>query len=181
MWGEEVTAFFTQVLGFSWLVWHITLVSLCLKERVDEASRFEVRWQHSVGWAMKLFYPLFETSMFSKAPVFSFALFDYKADGSSTRKRRKASFLTRFSFKKQNVQLLLDVHQKRFLQKYILQLNHRIMEYFGLEGTLKPSQFLPWTGLPPTGSGCPGPQSVWPWMPPGMGHNVYLLLFSFFS
>ena len=51
--------------------------------------------------------------------------------------------------------------------------NHhrRNLEWCGLNGTLKIIQFqspaMGW--LPPTSSGCPGPQP-WPWAPPGMGH-----------
>ena len=42
---------------------------------------------------------------------------------------------------------------------------HRIIEWFGLEGTLKSIQFqpLPWAGLPPTNSGCPGFERVQGW------------------
>jgi len=29
---------------------------------------------------------------------------------------------------------------------------------------------MPWAGLPPTSSGCPGPHPTWPGAPPGMGH-----------
>jgi len=38
-------------------------------------------------------------------------------------------------------------------------------------GTLKTAVLtpLPWTGLLPTSSGCPGPHSAQPWAPPGMG------------
>lgn len=47
-----------------------------------------------------------------------------------------------------------------------------IIERLKLEGALKSIQFqpLPRAGLPPVRSGCPGPQIVWPWMPPGTGH-----------
>jgi len=42
--------------------------------------------------------------------------------------------------------------------------NPRITEWFGLEGTSQPiqPQPLPWAGLPPTSSGCPGPHPPWP-------------------
>jgi len=44
-----------------------------------------------------------------------------------------------------------------------------------VEGTSKTIYFqpLPWAGLPPTSSGCPGPHPTWPWAPPGMGHHSF--------
>ena len=52
---------------------------------------------------------------------------------------------------------------------------HRITEWFGLEGSSKPTQPQPllWAGLPPTSSGCPGPHPTWPLAPPGMGHHSF--------
>jgi len=37
-------------------------------------------------------------------------------------------------------------------------------QWLGLEGILKPTQPqpLPWVGLPPSSSGCPGPHPAWP-------------------
>lgn len=50
--------------------------------------------------------------------------------------------------------------------------DHGVIEWFWLEGSLKPVLFQPspWTRTPPSSSGCPGPHSSWPWMLPGMEH-----------
>ena len=50
---------------------------------------------------------------------------------------------------------------------------HKIIEYFGLEGTFKGRLVQPplqWVGTSSTRSGCSEPRPTWPWMFPGMGH-----------
>ena len=53
---------------------------------------------------------------------------------------------------------------------------HRTIHWFGLEGTLKPTQRhpLPWAGTPPPSPGCPQPHPAWPWALPGMGQPQLL-------
>jgi len=52
---------------------------------------------------------------------------------------------------------------------------HRIIEWieWDLKDHLVPNP-LPWSGSPPTRSGCLKPHSAWPWTPPGMRHPQLL-------
>jgi len=43
-------------------------------------------------------------------------------------------------------------------------MNHRITEWFGLEGISKPTQYPPWAGLPSTSAAAQGP------IQPGLEH-----------
>ena len=56
-------------------------------------------------------------------------------------------------------------------------LHHRIIEWFGLEGTFKghvvPTPLL-WAGTPSIRPGCSKPHPTWPWTPPGRGHAQLL-------
>ena len=53
--------------------------------------------------------------------------------------------------------------------------NHGTQNGFGWKGPYSPpsSNPLPWAGLPPTSSGCPGSHPTRPWAPPGMGHHSF--------
>ena len=50
--------------------------------------------------------------------------------------------------------------------------NHR-MAWVGGDLKAHSLQPLPWVGLPPTSSGCPGSHTTWPSAPPGMGHHSF--------
>ena len=59
--------------------------------------------------------------------------------------------------------------------------NHRIAVWLGLKVPQSPPSFnsLSWAELPMTRSVFPGPDPIWPWMPPGMGHPTLLLGYMF--
>ena len=56
---------------------------------------------------------------------------------------------------------------KSYMSKVNISQNHR-MAWLGRDLKAHLSQPLPWAGLMPTSSGCPGPHPTWPWAPPGM-------------
>ena len=70
----------------------------------------------------------------------------------------------------------LNTSANLLLQKRPLE-NHRIIQWFGLEGTLKLIWFqtpLPWAGTSPTRPGCSELHPTWPWALPGRGQPQLL-------
>jgi len=92
---------------------------------------------------------------------------------SQLRQSRAKLLLAVFAMSKQ--QCAFDSLSSPGITKLSRSWNCRITERFGLERTSNPASpnSVPWAGLPPSSSGCPGPHPTWPRAPPGMGHHSF--------